>query len=353
MAVIQDLPPETLYRIFELLEEAYAWYRILSTAKPNLCAVSLVAPTWTAWAQQLMLADIELEYRNDQKLLGHLQRRETRPLVQRLELRSLRPERVATFVLICQLVGGLETSRLESKAHEDDEVAVERLYPKVLVELNLKRPEIDGQLSGSRPSPLPHSLALEHLELSAEYFPSFSILRPLLLATHNLTSLTLSYLIGDQQRLGRDDRDAWLQVAPRLRHLHLCCPPEPRSLATITAGGDNLFLDAFLPACTSLVSFEIHLLSFENLFPRLALLTVQLRVLVTSFGVGPFNDRIPRRRIRRNFLHPPLSELKRWRMMMSVEAGREQEKEEFLEMWTELCEEFGVEARGEERYFTG
>lgn len=228
--------------------------------------------------------------------------------------------------------------------------SVVTLFP-TCPDLNLKRLKISSTLHAESPSNHLHPLPLEHLELSDQHFPSF-IIRPLLLAAHSLTSLSLDF--DSKSVIGKSDGDAWLQIAPQLRRLHLISSREPSWVSAFRSAEDGCdgFLDYFLPACTSLSSLNLDLKYFNTLRPRLQLLNCTLRLLTTEFSLN-YYEPISNGWVEEALELQSMAGLQRWRMKIWPYRGDDGEREEMLKQWTEICEQRGIEARGFERYFTG
>lgn len=349
MAVIQDIPPELLRSILELLDE-------ISDVPKGLCAASLVARDWRRPSQQLLvhrtnLWDLNADHRasilpyvparsldkldlywhvSAQDLLESLQKRDI--TVKHLYLRNTDPRDMPTSIMDLKLLRG---------AHRAS------LLPRSVPSTDFPRQALD--LSTSKDAPvLPTTRPDVKLELRAlDFFPASppppTLVSSLLGAAPFLTRLKLN--CGYHGHFPAGYTTSFKSIAPQLRQLTLMYPlPD----STHDSSFDLL---RFVACGTSLRSLELvwtSIAAIEQLLAAsrapLALLDAQL-----DYGLRAGDNRILAL-VAILELHEAVR-LKRWRIDAAVSCGSEWGNGR--DVWEAACRARGVEPRDERRFFTG
>ncbi|ORY78886.1 hypothetical protein BCR35DRAFT_304908 [Leucosporidium creatinivorum] len=333
MAVIQDLPPELLRRILELLSED-------GHPESEFCSTSLVARAWRQPSHELRL------YTNDLSGLVCC----TPPcVVRQTEARAFRE----VFIVADTAEKILNVLREHKSAVRAMAVAGVPFLPlpdfgTIEFELlsGLRRLSVTGFFTGHPTIPPCHTLQLKALELLTEDLPSPTFLDSLLGAAPCLTHLDLS-VESREGPFSEGFIDALQTITPQLRHLTLTSRTTPVGSTSATFSD----LLRVLASSTSLRSIELCPDTPASLKKLLAALVAPLAVLEThsidwwTEGPNSIAELVAVLQL------PSLSELKRWRLVehgrlesLSSNSGRIQ--------WEDACRARGVEPRDHRRFFT-
>nr|CRX79247.1 hypothetical protein [Leucosporidium scottii] len=294
MTVIQDLPPEVLYRILELVEES----RDVSMAT-SLANSSLVARAWREPAQEVLLENVNPTY--------------LRPYRLATGLRSIAGKTLGDV----HLHGWWHAQDMLDTLHEHDiaarglgiinthsnDVDLSGMSIKFLA--GLKSLRIAGYFAGQPEIPQNTTLKLKVLGFDIAQPPPLPFLESLFQAAPFLTYLELPS--DGMWPLPEEYYPILSSIAPRLQHLTI-------SAITAPIAFDSL---SFVASCTSLRSLELQHGTPSNINKMLTAVSTTLLVLGTELdsmmcqlvgtmdGIAELTALLDR---------PALSALKRWRI---------------------------------------
>nr|CRX79026.1 hypothetical protein [Leucosporidium scottii] len=351
MAVIQDLPPELLRRILELLVSDR---RVLK----DLYNATLVARAWRHPSQSLLLYHM------------HLQRLKLPLCTEALCSNSgctlrlvdvnwhnawviLRAPRehdvsVETLDLFATRRSDLDLSTLSLKLLASAFCAIRRQRSSLTAPhtLGLKSLRLGGDFEGHPIIPPDTKLELTQLTLDAHYLPSLAFLDSILPAAPFLTSLEL--WVGRNGELLPTEYTAPFQtISHQLRHLAISSGLRFR-LPTTRA---SLDVTRFVASCTSLKSLAVRVCGTAYIRDVAAAASAHLCVLETQVTAGWDEGENQIAELISVLELPAMAKLKRWRMYKCDFNGVLLDQEARAR-WNAACRARGVEPRDHTLFFT-
>nr|CRX79248.1 hypothetical protein [Leucosporidium scottii] len=335
MAVIQDLPPELLRRILELL--ATDW-----PSQKNLYNATLVARAWRHPSQSLLLYQMHL-----------------RPFNLTLCTDALRSNSGCTLRLVAvhwhearEILGALHEhdiliETLIVYGTRDSDLDMSTMSLKLLA--GLKSLWLEGHVKGHPPIPPDTKLELTHLYVDAYCLPSLAFFDSILPAAPFLTYLEFG-VREDGELLPTGYTSPFRAIAHQLRHLTISI--ELRSSHPTSQA--SLSVTRFVAACISLRSLELHNCGTRFVRDVVTASVAPLAVLETEMASGWNDGGTGVAELASVLALPAMAKLKRWRMSSYSAGGYFPTMiKEWKAQWAAVCRARGVEPRNETRFFTG
>lgn len=345
MAIIQDLPSESLHRILELGAEDPECF----TAR-DLSSTALVA---RAWAQPSL--EVLVYERWSPHLTAHPKFDSLPPSTRRIRFMIVKSPTTAAMArhlvephrtqlthldvsgvcptsdLVLLLVNGTFSRSPSILIADKVDVGVEHLA------LNRR---VEGDFTFLERI----HLTLQWLSLDSSATLPASFLQELIAHAPHLTRLELD---NDPAFLAAY-RTPLLALAPQLRHLSLRFP--------LSQLGDSDPC-VLLRTCTSLVSLDLEWLRPGSLPTVLSSIPSHLAILACSFNEDDSTDESVSSALHDALKQPTLSKLKRWRWKSRFRSTPSRGWIPYwgstVESWEAACRARGIEPRGSECYFTG
>lgn len=346
MAVIQDLPPEVLYRILELavndLRMGHGYARELRSA-------ALVARPWTSIAQALLHQNLYLSsVRAVSRLERHLDAVGSVHMAEvYLQLVFVPP--LGVSVVFEKLLGvrrlTLSQASYSAALLADSLLAGEGICAAALRPLadlscaDLEYLSLESTLTDSLPPTSGCAIPLGSLQLSGRANFSAPLLNSLLPRAQHLTHLALS--CWPKPFLPKEVRLSFEVIAAQLRRLSVSDPPPP----------SNPAFASFLSSCTGLVTLKLQRTLSSNLVAYLSLLPTALVSLETLLGLQGRREADDEQLVLA-LDTPALHQLRRWRLSLD-RLGYSMSVFPFYPRWKTKAAERGIELRDEHRHFTG
>ncbi|ORY78873.1 hypothetical protein BCR35DRAFT_304890 [Leucosporidium creatinivorum] len=333
MALIQDLPPELLKRVLELLSNSY-----YPGPARNLSNTSLVARAWRRLSQDLLISAVVFNRSDTPRYTKRLRSVSSRTL-DRADLDYSSAQKV--LELLTEAEATVRSLRI--RATETNEVDLGIMRFEMLAGLHLLH--IEGYAKGQPPIPSDATIELKTLSLSLKCLPPPAFPESLVRAAPFLTRLSI--VIAQKEAFPEDYSTALHMLALQLRHLEI----HADASSTPTRPG-TVDLHRFVASCISLRSLELYYATPVSIKTTLTAVRSSLVLLAIRLdekwskvadqrGIAELVDLLK---------HPSLAELKRWSIPAynlpfgPLRIGRRAR-------WEEACRARGDEPRDERRFF--
>ncbi|ORY78838.1 hypothetical protein BCR35DRAFT_352803 [Leucosporidium creatinivorum] len=333
MAVIQDLPPELLRRVLELLSNSY-----YPRPARNLPNTSLVARAWTRPSQDLLISAVVFNRSDTPRYTKRLRSVSTRTL-DRADLDYNSAQKV--LELLTEAKATVRSLNIVGAKGQDLDLGI--MSFKMLAGLHSLH--LEGYFKGQPPIPSDATIELKALTLDFDYLPPPAFLDSLIGAAPFLTRLELYTRAMGQFPEGYST--ALPVLALQLHHLSIradatSTPTHPRKVD----------LHGFVASCTSLRSLELDYATPASITATLTAVRSPLLLLETEMkqwsevaderGMADLVDVLK---------HPSLAQLKRWRIFGYPRSSHPLPKDARTH-WEDACRARGVEPRDKRRFFT-
>ncbi|ORY53386.1 hypothetical protein BCR35DRAFT_310521 [Leucosporidium creatinivorum] len=290
MAVIQDLPPELLRRIIELIDRS-GW----PTPYRSLCRAALVARAWRGPSQDVLICTVTFAGFDAAS-----------------DGRTPRPS-ISSRTLDCAVLG----------AHRWAQKVLELLTEAEATVRSLRIMYTTGN----------------DLDLGIMTFE-------MLAGLHSLN-------IGGRFE-GQPPIPSAATIELRTLLLRPECLPSPAFLESLLGAAPTIDLHGFVASCTSLRSLKLYYATPESITKTLAAVRSPLVLLATELGAKWIRgaDAKEIAELVDVLKHPSLAQLKRWRIWGYGQFSNPL-RNDGRTQWEEACRARGVEPRGNRRFFTG
>ncbi|ORY78866.1 hypothetical protein BCR35DRAFT_99571 [Leucosporidium creatinivorum] len=338
MAVIQDLPPELLYRVLDILSDIYD-----HSPATDLLNTSLVARAWRCPSQELLLYVLPFERRDSYES-------SPRPLPGRPLLEAELDPYDGWHLLELLSGAGATVRSLNIFTTDSEDLDLGALNFATLAGIHTLY--IMGRFEGQPPIPSNATIKLKELFLEPGYLPPPDFLESLVRAAPFLTRLQLHLEMMPEEEFPEDfpeDYTAVLQtLALQLRHLRIhadatSTPTRPRTVD----------LHGFVASCTSLRSLELYHATPVSIKATLDAVRSPLVLLATELDVkwSEVADEEGMAELVDVLKQPALRQLKRWRLVR-FSGYCSSGLRGAIPQWANACRACGVEPRNHLRFFT-